>query len=387
MGIITLKESAPIYDSYLNFYYVHIEYNTLDSKGNHTVAGGRLAYNINEKTEIGLTTVIDQGNQSKQQMSGVDLKYKDSDLTIKVESAISSNQDVGVNKSAQAYNLEAQYQKDWGHIKAYTKKVDKDFGLTSSLPADVGIEKTGAEIQLNLKENMRLKGEIIDQKDLTANSSQILGEVKLEKKFNESFSGYVGDRIKKVNNGLIVNTNIDNTNVSNSPTATGAITGDQSNNSLLLGGEYRFIDIPLKLNGQINYTENPNLASPKKLLIGAEYTFSNNLVGVTDKQFNNYGSNVVSNINRIGLKYKPWTGGQIQSYVGNDTGMNANQFYQFGIDQNIKYNLWSFDVGFSRQTWDKKFNANFSACCSPYFSATKNSKPGANTPVQLTVIK
>ena len=87
------------------------------------------------------------------------------------------------------------------------------------------------------------------------------------------------------------------------------------------------------------------------------YAFNNNLIGVADKQFNDYGSGITSNINRVGLKYKPWTGGQIQSYVGNDTGMTPNKFYQFGIDQNLKYNLWSFDLGFAKQTWDKQVSA------------------------------
>lgn len=352
LGIITLKESTPIYDIYFNPYYIHVEYNTLDTKGDHTVVGGRVAYNINEKTEIGITTVVDQGNQVKQQMSGVDLQYKDTNLVLKMETAISSNKDLDVTKDGQAYNVEAQYQKEWGHVKVYTKKVDPDFGLTAALPADTGIQKTGAEGLLKLKNDMSLKGELLTQKDLKVNSSQTTGEVKLEKRFNESFTGYVGDRISSITNGTISNTNI-----SNSPTATGTTTGDQSNNSILLGGEYRFTDIPLKLNTQINYTQNPNLVSPKKVLLGAEYTFNNELIGVADKQFNDYGSGITSNVNRVGLKYKPWTGGQIQSYVGNDTGMTPNKFYQFGIDQNFKYNLWSFDVGFAKQTWDKKIDS------------------------------
>lgn len=352
LGIITLKDSAPIYDAYFNPYYVHVEYNTLDSKGDHTVVGGRVAYNINEKTEIGITTVIDQGNQTKQQMSGVDLQYKDSNLVLKMETAISSNDDLNVSTKGQAYNVEAQYQKDWGHVKVYSKKVDPDFGLTASLPADTGIEKTGAEGLLKLREDTSLKGEVLTQKDLKANSKQTTGEVKIERKFNESFTGYVGDRVSNISNGVVSNTNI-----TESPTANGTTTGDQNSNSILLGGEYRFPNIPLKINGQINYTQNPNLVSPKKMLIGAEYAFTNDLIGIADKQFNDYGSGITSNVNRIGMKYKPWTGGQIQSYVGNDTGMTPNQFYQFGIDQNFKYNLWSFDLGFAKQTWDKKINS------------------------------
>lgn len=68
---------------------------------------------------------------------------------------------------------------------------------------------------------MSLKGELLTQKDLKVNSSQTTGEVKLEKRFNESFTGYVGDRISSITNGTISNTNI-----SNSPTATGTTTGD-----------------------------------------------------------------------------------------------------------------------------------------------------------------
>lgn len=352
LGIITLKDSAVVYDSYFNPYYIHVEYNTLDTKGDHTVAGGRIAYDINEKTEIGFTTVIDQGNQSKQQMSGIDVQYKDANIIAKAETAISSQEDLNVNKKAQAYNLEGQYQQDWGHIKAYTKKVDKDFGLTASLPADTGIEKTGIEGLLKLKEDTSLKGEAVSQNDLQANSKQLTGEVKVEKKFNDSFTGYIGDRVSNISNSVVSNTSI-----INAPSVNGTTTGNQSNNSLLLGGEYRFPTIPLKLNGQFNYTQDPNLVSPKKMLIGAEYTFNNDWIGVADKQFNDYGSGITSNVNRIGMKYKPWAGGQIQSYIGNDTGMTQNQFYQLGVDQNFKYNLWSFDVGFARQTWNKKINA------------------------------
>lgn len=352
LGIITLKDFAQIYDVYFNPYYIHVEYNTLDTKGDHTVAGGRVAYEINKKTEIGFTTVIDQGNQSEQQMSGIDIQYKDSNLIVKAEKAISTQEDLNVNKKGQAHNIELQYQKDWGHVKAYTKKVDNDFGLTASLPADTGIEKNGIEGLVKLKEDTSLLGEAVSQKDLQTNSKQLTGEIKLEKKFNDSFTAYIGDRVSNVSNATVSNNNI-----INAPVANGTTTGNQSNNSLLLGGEYRFPTIPLKLNGQINYTNDPNLVSPKKILIGAEYTISNDWIAIADKQFNDYGSGIVSNINRIGMKYKPWTGGQLQSYVGNDNGMTANQFYQVGIDQNFKYNLWSFDVGFARQTWNKKIDA------------------------------
>lgn len=353
LGIITLKENPAIYDTYFNPYYVHIEYNTLDNKGEHTVIGGRIAYNINEKTEIGLTVVSDEGNQTKQQMSGVDFQYKDTSLVLKMETAISSNQDLDITKKGDAYNIEAQYQKEWGHVKVYTKKVDPNFGLTSALPADSGIQKTGGDLQLKLTEEMTLKGEAVAQKDLKTGAKQTTTEVKVEKKFNESFTGYIGERHQTIDNNTVVS----NSNINSSPTANGVSNSKQENDSLLLGGEYRFSDIPLKINGQINYTENPNLMNPKKFLIGSEYAFNNNLVGVADKQFNDYGSGITSNINRVGLKYKPWNGGQIQSYVGNDTGLTPNKFYQFGIDQNLKYKLWSFDLGFAKQTWDKQVSA------------------------------
>lgn len=353
LGVVSLKNAEPIYDIYFNPYYIHIEYNTLDNKGEHTVAGGRIGYNINKKIEIGLTTVIDEGNQTKQQMSGLDLQYKDSHFIVKMETAVSSNQDINTTYNGKSYNIESQYQEQWGHIKLYTKKVDKNFGLTASLPADTGVKKVGAEMQLNIKDDMKLKSEILSQKDLTANTTQIAGEIKIEKKFNESFTGYIGDRVKKISNG-IVSYSDDTSNISNSPNATGTSIGDQSSNSVLLGGEYRFTDIPLKLNGQLDYTKNPNLVSPVKLLVGSEYTFKNGLIGIADKQYNDYGNNISSNVNRFGMKYKPWDGGQLQSYLGNDTGMNKNQFYQFGLDQNLKYKLWSFDVGFAKQTWDKK---------------------------------
>lgn len=354
LSIITLKEPVPVFDIYFNPYYIRIEYNTLDSKGEHNVVGGRLAYNINEKTEVGLTTVIDQGVQTSQQMSGLDLKYKDSNLILKIETAISSNEDLGVIQNGKAYNVEAQYQKEWGHVKVYTKKVDKNFGLITSLPADTGIQKTGAELELKLSHDLKLKSEVLKQKDLSADTDQTVGEIKLEKKFNESFTGYIGDRLQKISNGI---TNVEN-NISESPSATGTTIGEQSNNTVLVGGEYRFTNIPLKINGQLNYTDNPNLANPKKILLGTEYEFKNNLIGVMDKQYNDYGYGISSDVNRLGLKYKPWTGGQVQSYVGNDVGLNQNQFYQLGIDQNIKYDLWSFDVGFSKQTWDKKVEAS-----------------------------
>lgn len=352
LGIITLKDFAQIYDVYFNPYYIHVEYNTLDTKGDHTVAGGRIAYDINKKTEIGFTSIIDQGYQNKQYMSGIDVQYKDSNIVIKAETAISNQEDLNVNKKGQAYNVEIQYQQDWGHIKAYNKKVDNEFGLTASLPADTGIQKTGIEGIVKLKEDTVLKVEALSQKDLQVKSSQQTGEIKVERKFNDYFTGYIGDRISKVDNAVVSNTNI-----INAPVANGTINENQSNNSLLLGGEYRFSNIPLKINGQINYTNDPNLVSPKKILIGAEYTLSNDWIAIADTQFNDYGLGILSHVNRIGMKYKPWTGGQVQSYIGNDIGMTPNQFYQVGIDQNFKYNLWSFDLGFAKQTWDKKINA------------------------------
>lgn len=355
LGIITLKQPQDAFDVYLNRYSLIIDYNTLDSASDHTVMGGRIGYNINKNTEIGLSGVSDKGIQNNQEMVGVDLQYNDNNLNLKMELATSNRNEANTINKGQGYNIDAQYQKEWGSIRAYHKKVDANYGLSATLPNDIGIEKTGANLNYKISEKITFKGEFVSQKDLKTNATQQVTEVKVEDKFNDNFTGYVGMRNQTINNPISSN---NNTNVSNSPTPSIVTKETEKNNSGLLGGEYKFNDIPLKINGQLNYTPDPNLANPQRLIVGAQYNINNDITALMDQQYSNFGKDVdgnsiVSNITRAGLRYKPWEGGQVQSYVGQDNGLNQNDFYQVGANQLFKYNNWSFNLGYNTQQWTK----------------------------------
>ena len=316
-----------------------------------------MAYNVAKNTEGGITVINENGNAFKNDMKGVDLQYDDGKLKLKLESAISSDAEIGINTKGSAYNIDAQYQNSVGNIHIYDKKVDSNFGVSSALPVDTGIEKHGADFTLKLDNQMQIKSDLIEQKDLRVGSEQKTIELKVEKKFNENFTGYVGTKYQEN-----INPNATQTSVNEAPTATvfqapNTNTSTQNTN-ILVGGEYHFTDIPLKINAQVSETANPNIANPETFILNSEYALNNNNSILLDKQWNDYGNSTITNINRIGVKSKPWSGGQVQAYVGDDEGSTPNSFYQVGINQNEKYNLWSIDLGYAKQAWNKQVQAN-----------------------------
>lgn len=353
LGTVQLKVPVPSYDIYFNPEFVRLEYSTFDNSGEHTIIGARVAYKINENVEVGLTHVQDKGNSSKQDMSGLDVQVESEKLKIKSEVANSDQQSIDGDKSAKAYSMDAQYQDSWGNIHAFGKKVAPNFGMTDALPADLGLEKIGLEGQWKINDSLTWKSQAIHEKEILTNKTQTTLDNRLEKKFNDQFSGYVGLKDVRVNGQTGFN---EGTDISQLPTTTVSSPtplDPEAGNLLTFGGQYTWKNIPLRLTEQTELNPHKSDTIPTKVRLGAEYDLNSNYTLVEDNEFIGYKSGSIA-INRLGLKTKPWLGAKLQSFIGQSN--NDNMFTQIGYDQNIPLGNWMIDTSLNRQKWNHQID-------------------------------
>lgn len=354
LGTIRLKEPVATYDTYFNPIFIRLEYNSLDPRGEHLVAGGRVAVKVMKNAEVGLTTVSETGAGVKDEMSSVDFQYDDQKLKVKAETAISKNTDVEQSQVNHGYNVEAQYTDAFGDVKVYAKKVDENFGLTNSLPNDVGIQKQGLDATIQLPKDYKLTSQIISQKDLTNDSTAKLMDNKIEKQFSPNLDAYVGVKVEQNNNptGEISNALASVNGVSNLPTPSVGQIGKETDVLYTVGGQYKFSSMPLSISAQAEVNPKASDIAPTRIRLGTEYDITQKIGIVADTQYDKYKETSLD-INRIGLKTTPFENTKVQGYVGNATGASDNAFYQVGVDQSAKVALWTFDAGIARQAWDK----------------------------------
>lgn len=354
LGTIRLKDPVATYDNYFNPNFIRLEYNSIDPRGEHLVAGGRVAYKVMKNGEVGVTTVSETGNGVKDDMSSVDFQYDDQKLKIKAETAISKNTDVEKSEVNRGYNVEVQYTDAFGNVKVYAKRVDEDFGLTNSLPNDVGIQKEGLDATIQLPHDYHLTTQVISQKDLTNDATAKVIDNKIEKQFNPNLDAYVGIKVEQNDNptGQISNAIASVNGISNLPTPSVAQIGKETDVLYTVGGQYKFSSIPLTLSAQAEVNPKASDIAPTRIRFGTEYDITQKIALVADTQYDKYQETSLD-INRIGVKTTPFENTKVQGYVGNATGASDNAFYQVGIDQSAKAGSWTFDAGVARQAWNK----------------------------------
>ena len=75
--------------------------------------------------------------------------------------------------------------------------MNPNFGLTSALPADSGIQKTGGDLQLKLTEEMTLKVRQLHKKRFKTGAKQTTTEVKVEKNLMNHLQDILENVIKQ----------------------------------------------------------------------------------------------------------------------------------------------------------------------------------------------
>ncbi len=331
-GTLYFKKPVPSRDNEFNLLYIVAEYETSSGASSDIVAGGRVAVRDSEKTiEVGLT-YINEGQQGAEgDLTGVDLRWRANEETlVRAEVAQSNREAGGIASDGRAQMLSVEHRSDKLDLRAQYKEVDQAFGLEQQSAAERGIRKFGLDGRFNFSSEVSLNARATQQKNLQTGAERLAAEADLR---------YQGDR-SSASLGL-VHAQDDFTD------------GVSRTSNVVQGGVSRRLfssALKIRANGSLginNATENSDYLS--SYVLGFDYEVLTD-VNMFFELENAQGTDLKTQMTRVGVRASPWSRAQINSSVVNESSeFGPRLFANLGIIQGFQVNeSWSVDVGLDR---------------------------------------
>lgn len=394
LGLIRLRQPASSHDLGFNPRFVRIEYDTEADVMASTVAGGRIAFRPFRPfaaghegaqtaaaeaveaagvtaagngrdglsgVEFGLSGVRESGQAgaSADHLQGMDVRYQSADgkLLSSLEVATSSRTVDGERVSGSAFDARAQYRGERGSVQLYARQADSGFGLSGGLASDLGIRKIGVEGSLQLAAQSQLVGSSVVQEDLGSihqpgaglTRRSHLTEIKLQTQITPRTAGSIGWRTQQVDQP-----DADLGDVG-AATQVPSVQDMTDNDTLVVGLQHQLQGLPVRLMGQVEAPLRPTDAAPLRARLGGEYDLSQSLALVAEHEFSEFAAARL-HLSRIGLRARPWKGGQVQASTGVLDGDAAagtgSAFHRMGLDQSLEIARGlRLELGYARQAW------------------------------------
>jgi hypothetical protein len=327
-GTIVFKQPIPGQDFNLNPVYIEAEYEVKTDSSNDLVAGARIAYRLDDQdSRVGLTYLKDGTEGREGDLVGMDLRLDlPGGTSLYAEAATS---DTDINGSAYAYLMEAQHQSENLAGRAYLREQETAFGLGQQAPTDGGTREFGVEGDYLLSEQMTLRAEMYRQEDLAGGGHRTVMESQALYQLGDA---HVATGLRSISE----------------ETANGEV---RDGNQATLGVNQSFLNNRLLLRGdaELELGDDENTDFPYRTIFGAEYVVSDKLTVVGEQEFT-WGETRDTQDTRIGVKARPWVGGDISSLVQRELTENGERvFATTGLLQQWQFSdVWRFDFGADR---------------------------------------
>lgn len=351
-GDIYLKTPASPTDGNFNPVYIVVEYESYDSLDSAYNYGGRGAVRgFDNAVELGVTRIHEGRTGGEGDLSGIDATVNlDSDTKLKTEYAATSTELYRTSSRGSAYLAELSHKSDTMEGKAYIREQMGNFGLGQQRGSEMGTRKLGIDGIYRFDNLTSLQSNIYRQYNLATDAVRDVVEAQV-KYAEKQYDLHAGLRYAQ------------------------DVMGDSTVNKseqLLLGGQYRLLDekLTLRLDRDQSLLGNNDNSSdfPSRTIMGADYKLGDSASLFIDEEFTQ-GKKEDTETTHIGLKASPWSNGQINSSVGQESRENGTRvFSSLGLKQAWQVTeKWTLDGGLDRSSTIKndggntQFNANVPA--------------------------
>lgn len=362
LGTIFFRSPVQSRDANLNPTYIVAEYEAGDAKDEKVTAGGRAAYKANDNAEIGVTLVHEGNVGAKGDLQGLDATVKITEKTsVIAELANSSRNTQGVSNNGQAWKVEVMHNDGKLDAKAYVRQQDAGFGLGQQAGGEVGTRKIGADARVKVTDNISIQGQAYQQDTLTTDAKRDVLEVRADQRINQDAVGFYGVRLAHDTDG----------------------TGISRDSKQAIGGiSYALLDkkVNLRSSAEINLGSNESTDFPNRYVLGADYKLNEKTQLFAEHELAR-GELISADTTRVGMRVRPWTGGELAASLGNQSSLDSSRMYSdLGLTQKWQVNEhWQTDFAIDRvQTLKAKttpINLNV-----PF---TSGSLAGDNTAISL----
>lgn len=358
LGTLFFSEPIATRDASFNPVFIVAEYESGGQADARLTYGGRVAVKVGDnpgqKSELGLTH-IHEGNLGREAtLTGADSTLRFGDSTkLRSELAISQRQSTLGQETGKAYVAELSHVDAALAARAYARQQDAGFGLGQQAGAEAGTRKLGVDARLQLTETLQLQGEAYRQSNLVTDAQREVIEARGQWK-NQALTTSAGVR---------------------SASETDGKGKDASANQLMAGVGYEMLDKKLNLRASTELdlgSQGSSATFPNRLVLGIDYKVSPQLT-VFAQQERAFSGAFKADTTRVGLRTQPWTGGELASSLGNQTGPDGNRLYgNLGLVQKWQINpQWAADFGIDRsQTLGGASTTPFTAAQVPAFGTS-----------------
>jgi uncharacterized repeat protein (TIGR01451 family) len=192
MGTILFKEPIPGHDSEGNPLYIVATYEGIGGGNKYLVYGGRGAFKVNDKLEVGATGIVEENSISNYELFGTDvtlnLPFK---TTIKAEYAHTrglfdiSSTFVPETGDGWLVDLKSQPLEKLA-VTAYFQTLSNFFSNPSATDAVRGTRKWGLDAAYEMMPSLTVKAKYLDEYDNINDSSHLLASAGVTKKFTKT---------------------------------------------------------------------------------------------------------------------------------------------------------------------------------------------------------
>ncbi len=329
VGSIIFKQPVFSQDDLFNPIFIEVEYEVEGTgASDDVIAGGRLAYRLDEQdSELAVTYVDDSTEGQQGDLAGVDFTWQfDEKRKVTVEAARS---DTVLNGEADAYLVQFEHASEKLAGRVYARESEQNFGLGHQSSFESGTRKIGIEGQYRASEQLTIDAQAFEQALLEGGA---------ERQVVDALAHYQLGR-SVVKGGL--------RHVAEENSAGDALDATQ----ILLGASRAFArnKLTLRADAEIDVGSSDNTDYPSRGILGAEYEVWSDVALIAEQELT-WGAERDTQDTRFGVRARPWTGGDISSIVSRQHGENGERlFATTGLLQQWRVDdAWLFDVGFDR---------------------------------------
>jgi hypothetical protein len=329
-GTLIFKQPVFSQDENFNPIFIEVEYEVafagVDKK---IVAGSRVAYRLDDQdSEVAVTYINDDTEGQGGTLLAADLTWQmntESTLTVEV-----AQTDTDLKDEGNAYLLQLEHAGSKMAGRIYAREQEQAFGLGNQSALEAGTRKIGLEGEYRLREDLLLRGQSFQQTALAEGSKRLVVNALGEwRKDATKFSAGV-----------------------QSVTEEGA-SGESADATQLLFGVAQNVynnKLMLRADAELDVSSGAgNTDYPSRAIFGAEYEVFNEVNFIAEQELT-WGDDRDTQDTRFGVRARPWTGGDLNSFVTRAQGENGSRlFATTGLLQQWRINeRWLYDIGFDR---------------------------------------
>jgi hypothetical protein len=328
-GTVFFKEPVPSRDRELNPVFIVADYEVRTGGEDETAAGVRVATRLSgDRLEIGASAIHQGAQAGDTQIMGSDLTWRLSpESRVRAEIAQSRSDDPLRPDSSTAWLVEGKHVSEHLEARAWARETETGFGVDQQLTSDTGTRGAGIDARYKLTESLMVSGEVQHQTVLASDANRLLASADVRMN-RDAYSAGVGVRHvadEDVSGDERVS---DQAFVTGSVDVWGGLVTLRGSHDASLGGRDESVDYPARS------------------LLGVDYKLTGETTLFAEYEHAE-GSQIETDITRVGLRTRPWERTQVKSSVSSQaTEYGPRTFANFGLTQGFQWNEnWAFDLG------------------------------------------